>query len=117
MSPPLLRLEYEIRTKSGETLESSASRGPLATIVPRKARMTSGGATNKRNTRESVCCCAAAFIATTNSAIDATAATAEAPVSHSGRRRRGKIASASTHKIAEGNATTAPMTRRSLGPK
>ncbi len=38
MSPPVLRLEYEIRTKSGETLESSASRGPLE-FVPGRRRL------------------------------------------------------------------------------
>ncbi|MGZ5252690.1 MAG: FKBP-type peptidyl-prolyl cis-trans isomerase, partial [Caldimonas sp.] len=38
MSPPILRLEYEIRTKSGETLESSAARGPLE-FVPGRRRL------------------------------------------------------------------------------
>jgi FKBP-type peptidyl-prolyl cis-trans isomerase 2 len=38
MSPPVLRLEYEIRTKSGETLESSAARGPLE-FVPGRRRL------------------------------------------------------------------------------
>lgn len=38
MSPPLLRLEYEIRTKSGETLESSSTRGPLE-FVPGRRRL------------------------------------------------------------------------------
>ena len=38
MSPPILRLEYEIRTKSGETLESSAVRGPLE-FVPGRRRL------------------------------------------------------------------------------
>jgi FKBP-type peptidyl-prolyl cis-trans isomerase 2 len=38
MSPPVLRLEYEIRTRSGETLESSAMRGPLE-FVPGRRRL------------------------------------------------------------------------------
>ncbi len=38
MSPPVLRLEYEIRTKSGDTLEPSASRGPPE-FVPRRRRL------------------------------------------------------------------------------
>ena len=38
MSPPVLRLEYEIRTRSGETLETSASRGPLE-FVPGRRRL------------------------------------------------------------------------------
>jgi FKBP-type peptidyl-prolyl cis-trans isomerase 2 len=38
MSPPVLRLEYEIKTKSGETLESSATRGPLE-FVPGRRRL------------------------------------------------------------------------------
>ena len=36
MSPPVLRLEYEIRTKSGELLESSAGRGPLEFVPGRR---------------------------------------------------------------------------------
>jgi FKBP-type peptidyl-prolyl cis-trans isomerase 2 len=38
MSPQVLRLEYEIRTKSGDLLESSASRGPLE-FVPGRRRL------------------------------------------------------------------------------
>jgi FKBP-type peptidyl-prolyl cis-trans isomerase 2 len=38
MSPKLLRLEYEIRTTSGEVLESSAARGPLE-FVPGRRRL------------------------------------------------------------------------------
>jgi len=38
MTPPVLRLEYEIRTKSGETLESSSTRGPLE-FVPGRRRL------------------------------------------------------------------------------
>jgi len=38
MSPPILRLEYEIRTRTGETLESSATRGPLE-FVPGRRRL------------------------------------------------------------------------------
>jgi FKBP-type peptidyl-prolyl cis-trans isomerase SlyD len=38
MSPPVLRLEYEIRTKEGEVLESSADRGPLE-FVPGRRRL------------------------------------------------------------------------------
>jgi FKBP-type peptidyl-prolyl cis-trans isomerase 2 len=36
--PPVLKLEYEIRTKHGEVLESSAERGPLE-FVPGRRRL------------------------------------------------------------------------------
>jgi FKBP-type peptidyl-prolyl cis-trans isomerase 2 len=36
--PPVLKLEYEIRTKNGEVLESSAERGPLE-FVPGRRRL------------------------------------------------------------------------------
>ena len=38
MKPPVLRLEYEIRTKSGALLESSGERGPLE-FVPGRRRL------------------------------------------------------------------------------